>query len=63
MMFVLRLSCIFARSQQKVTLPPAGQYATGIFFLDRELNKAQAAQQMFEELASECELKVSKRDL
>jgi len=43
-----------------VTLPERGQYATGILFLDRELNKAQLAQQMFEELATECGLKVSK---
>lgn len=41
-----------------VDLPELGHYATGIIFTDKDTEKCACAEQLFENLASECKLKV-----
>ncbi|XP_058953024.2 uncharacterized protein [Pocillopora verrucosa] len=40
------------------TLPIAGDYATGIFFIDTDPNKAKVCEDMFSGLAKECQIEV-----
>ncbi|XP_078373779.1 uncharacterized protein LOC144657317 isoform X1 [Oculina patagonica] len=40
------------------TLPIAGDYATGIFFIDTDPNKAKVCEDMFTELVKECRIEV-----
>ena len=46
------------RTQQNVSLPEPGRYATGILFLDKDVKNAAAVENAFEQLAAQVNLQV-----